>query len=209
MMGEWDWLFFYDNVWGTVQSVTNVHQNEGSIGALAEAHPDTIYFYAEFRPLKEEWEFDEVVYMPPKPWTGLIEVPEKPPFEVGVDHATIYADNIAIRSISIDPGPNAWGHFIHLTTCPTVDLNVADEDVRCTCRPEREAVLLEDTPEKHINSNPQHSVRVLLDGSTYRCLDCAWLVQPLEAGPTTHPICIGVKGCGASKHANDCPEWYE
>jgi hypothetical protein len=58
-MDDWEWVFFYNEEHNNVESVTTFHQLECDIGPLAEAHPEIIYFYAEFGPLKE-WDFNEV-----------------------------------------------------------------------------------------------------------------------------------------------------
>lgn len=49
-----DWqVFFYDEEYLSVVSVARFHQELCDIGALVEAHPEMIYFYAQLMPYKE------------------------------------------------------------------------------------------------------------------------------------------------------------
>lgn len=65
-MDDWEWVFFYDEENDSVAGVSTYHQQECDIGSLVEAHPDVIYFYAEFGPLKE-WNYNEVAHIPVDP----------------------------------------------------------------------------------------------------------------------------------------------
>ncbi len=51
-------VFFYDEKHDTISSLTRHHAEYGSIGALVEAHPKVIYFYATLVPWKD-WDFNE------------------------------------------------------------------------------------------------------------------------------------------------------
>lgn len=111
-MGEWDWVFFFNEAQNNVESVTTYHQLDCDIGSLAEAHPEVIYFYAEFSPLKE-WDFNEYAGQPTL-------------FDTGVDRATIFilpdgeeqtldfSKGIRITGLSLDAEPNAFGGTVEL-----------------------------------------------------------------------------------------------
>lgn len=110
-MGEWDWAFFYNEDQNNVESVTTYHQLDCDMGSLAEAHPEVIYFYAEFSPLKE-WDFNEYAGQPTL-------------FDTGVDHAQIFLvpggeeidldfSKARLLNLSLDKEPNAFGETIHI-----------------------------------------------------------------------------------------------
>lgn len=44
-------VFYYWERMDCVSGITRFHEEECDVGALAEAHPNTIYFYATLQPV--------------------------------------------------------------------------------------------------------------------------------------------------------------